>query len=372
MVKRKRSSWASVHLPASLRYELAAPLLLANELRWFAPDVFRDVDVAAQSAGTVSDTFGRNSAGRCSGDHRCGHESAVQYQRWQDPVFHRQCGTRECDFGRTAERVYSLTLPEMWDEKWVRSGERAAGHSRVERFDPPEHRFVAVARAGWSGALLLASICFTAVKCRLYCAWCALTWNDGEIRPHDIRTSLAAAARGSPDSLVLVRVAEAYPAFWADRESAMLSTVALALAGPVLSWQERKVALAVVADTSASLSPQDLAHEQIILRQIESCEGLERDGRDSFRPRAARTHGCRERFQTGDYSGSGGTGTNLEAPVRQALASLPAGMLHRILLISDGNENEGALTRAAWQAQRTGRSDRHHCSGWAASSADSG
>ena len=47
-------------------------------------------------------------------------------------------------------------------------------------------------------------------------------------------------------------------------------------------------------------------------------------------------------------------GTNLEAPIRQALASLPAGMLHRIALITDGNENDGAVTRAAWQAQQTG------------------
>ncbi len=47
-----------------------------------------------------------------------------------------------------------------------------------------------------------------------------------------------------------------------------------------------------------------------------------------------------------------GRGTNLEAPIRQALASLPAGMLHRIALITDGNENDGAVTRAAWQAQQ--------------------
>jgi hypothetical protein len=34
--------------------------------------------------------------------------------------------------------------------------------------------------------------------------------------------------------------------------------------------------------------------------------------------------------------------------------SLPAGMLPRLLLISDGNENLGSVVRAIWQAQQLG------------------
>jgi Ca-activated chloride channel family protein len=52
--------------------------------------------------------------------------------------------------------------------------------------------------------------------------------------------------------------------------------------------------------------------------------------------------------------GEAGRATNLETPVREALASLPAGTIHRIVLITDGNENEGSATRAAWQAQQLG------------------
>src|SRR5207302_2293764 len=33
---------------------------------------------------------------------------------------------------------------------------------------------------------------------------------------------------------------------------------------------------------------------------------------------------------------------------------LPAGTIHRLVLVTDGNENEGAATRAAWQAQQLG------------------
>src|ERR1700733_13248673 len=133
-----------------------------------------------------------------------------------------------------------------------------------------------------------------------------------------------------------------------------LLLIALALASPVLSWHERKVALAVVADTSASLSPQDLAREQSLLRQIDSAKGSNEIDVIPFARAPRELTAAEDDYKLALTSGSGGTATNLEAPVRQALASLPAGMLHRILLISDGNENEGALTRAAWQARELG------------------
>src|SRR6185437_9343485 len=138
-------------------------------------------------------------------------------------------------------------------------------------------------------------------------------------------------------------------------KSIMLLTITLALAGPVLKWRETKVALAVVAGTSASLSPQDLAHEQNILMQISSSEGSNELTVIPF-ARAPRemTSAERDDYKLTTTSGAAGRGTNLEAPVRDALASLPSGMMHRILLISDGNENEGALSRAAWQAKQIG------------------
>ena len=49
-----------------------------------------------------------------------------------------------------------------------------------------------------------------------------------------------------------------------------------------------------------------------------------------------------------------GHGTNLEAAIRDGAASLPAGMVPRLLLVSDGNENLGSVARAIWQAQQLG------------------
>jgi len=102
----------------SLRYELAAPLLLANELRWFAPDVFRDVDVTAQSAGNVSDTFSAPAGSDVQVITDAGtnlpfslHDGKIQ--------FFTGTPARVSVISVNTERVYSLTLPEMWDTKWT-------------------------------------------------------------------------------------------------------------------------------------------------------------------------------------------------------------------------------------------------------------
>ncbi len=101
----------------SLRYQLAAPLLLANELRWFAPDVFRDVDVFARSAGTVSDTFTGSPA-----DVKVITDAGVNLPfnvRDGKIQFFTGVAARVSVIAANSERVYSLTLPEMWDEKWT-------------------------------------------------------------------------------------------------------------------------------------------------------------------------------------------------------------------------------------------------------------
>src|SRR5262249_9978710 len=53
-------------------------------------------------------------------------------------------------------------------------------------------------------------------------------------------------------------------------------------------------------------------------------------------------------------AGDSGHATNLEAALRDGAASLPTGLVPRIVLISDGNENLGSVVRAAWQARQLG------------------
>ncbi len=53
-------------------------------------------------------------------------------------------------------------------------------------------------------------------------------------------------------------------------------------------------------------------------------------------------------------SGEAGRATDLETSIEEAISSLPSDLVPRIVLISDGKENAGSITRAAWQAQRLG------------------
>jgi Ca-activated chloride channel family protein len=137
-------------------------------------------------------------------------------------------------------------------------------------------------------------------------------------------------------------------------KTGMVVAVLLALAEPVFESRDRKVALAALVDTSASISDEDLARESSLLRQMENVRGSNRLEVIPFARVPRAVSGEESAFRLARTAGAAGRGTNLESPLREALASLPAGTIHRIVLVSDGNENEGAATRAAWQAQQLG------------------
>jgi len=101
----------------AMRYELTTPLLLANVLRWVAPDVFRDVDVGTQSAGAIAMPLVSN-----SGAVQVLTDSGTNLPynvRDKSVEFFAGESARVRVIAGNSERVYSLTLPEMWDVKWT-------------------------------------------------------------------------------------------------------------------------------------------------------------------------------------------------------------------------------------------------------------
>src|SRR5471032_2135193 len=77
----------------------------------------------------------------------------------------------------------------------------------------------------------------------------------------------------------------------------------------------------------------------------------------SLRPRYAQPSARRVSQQglgSALHGGRGRAGTDLETAIRDGAASLPAGMVPRLLLVSDGNENLGSVARAIWQAKQLG------------------
>jgi uncharacterized membrane protein len=129
-----------------------------------------------------------------------------------------------------------------------------------------------------------------------------------------------------------------------------------ALAGPRIAFYDNKVAVAVLADTSRSLTRQDLERASSIATQIERARGRHWTEIIPF-ARTARKPGPQERGKSWSLqytAGDTGRGTDLEAAIREAIGTLPAGTVRRVVLISDGNENLGSAARAAWQAQQLG------------------
>ncbi|MDQ6666157.1 MAG: VWA domain-containing protein [Acidobacteriota bacterium] len=103
----------------AMRYELATPLLFANVLRWIAPDTYRTLDLAVRSAGTVSVPL---DATVPPGDVKVLQADGTPIPfTLRDRSLHFFSGTRGTArvIAGDRESVYSLTLPEMWETKWI-------------------------------------------------------------------------------------------------------------------------------------------------------------------------------------------------------------------------------------------------------------
>jgi uncharacterized membrane protein/uncharacterized protein YegL len=136
-----------------------------------------------------------------------------------------------------------------------------------------------------------------------------------------------------------------------------LASVAAALAMPRLTVYETKMAVALLADTSASISPRDLAAESALADRMEGARGRHWMRVIPF-ARTTRNTAIDERLKGNWHlrhtAAPAGHGTDLEAAIRDGAASLPAGMVPRLVLASDGHENSGSVASAIWQAQQLG------------------
>jgi uncharacterized membrane protein len=134
-----------------------------------------------------------------------------------------------------------------------------------------------------------------------------------------------------------------------------VAAVIAALSEPVLRYDDPKLAVAVLADTSASLTADDLGSASRTVRAIQSGRGSNSVVVLPFARTTRQITGQEARSGKLDYShGDAGRATDIEVAIRDGMAALPAGAVKRVALISDGNENLGSVTRAAWQAQQLG------------------
>jgi Mg-chelatase subunit ChlD len=296
---------------SALRYELATPLLVANILRWMRPELFRRWELNAGSAGAVTVSLGAE-AGSAAVRVLTDDGSPLPFTVEGDSLrfFAGAPGTVRVVTG-DREQVFSLTLPEVAEAKWT----------------PPRK-----ARRGIPEAV-------------------AIPASYAELWPW-----LAAAGA----AILLLEWAlfgrRRTPRGWWLLKAAVLVAVLVALFQPRLSVFEPRTAVAVLADTSASVTSQDLARASELVGGFERARGRNAMLVIPF-ARTTRPVEAAERarsWQLRHTGGEPGRATDIEAAVRAAIAALPGGRVPRLVLISDGKENLGSAARAAWQAERLG------------------
>ncbi len=133
--------------------------------------------------------------------------------------------------------------------------------------------------------------------------------------------------------------------------SVIVGALAVALARPVHTTEDNKVATVVLVDVSASVSDAQLDAARAYVEQLRKARG-ERDRvfvvTFAERPRrAAYTDGA---FQIERHPGAG-QGTNVQAAVQLGYGLFPPGYLPRMVVLSDGNETDGDLLAEAYRAQ---------------------
>jgi uncharacterized membrane protein/uncharacterized protein YegL len=133
-----------------------------------------------------------------------------------------------------------------------------------------------------------------------------------------------------------------------------LVTIALALAEPTVILPQIKTGVVVLVDTSKSISADDLTRASSIVSEI---VGGKHGNWVKVVPFAARTRALEAaEISRGVHlvptSGQLGDSTDFEAALTASMAAIPTGYIPRLVLISDGNENQGSTARAIAELQR--------------------
>lgn len=127
-----------------------------------------------------------------------------------------------------------------------------------------------------------------------------------------------------------------------------------ALAEPGITLPETKTGAVILVDTSASITRDDLARASSIVSDIARHRG--RNWMNVV-PFASQTRSLSHAETSGGFhlmqaSSDAANGTNLEFALINTMAAVPAGYIPRLVLLTDGNENEGSSARAIAELQQ--------------------
>jgi len=139
-------------------------------------------------------------------------------------------------------------------------------------------------------------------------------------------------------------------------KTASIAAILIALSAPRMAITSSRVAVALLVDTSASVSKTDLEKASRFAAAMNGERGSHWTRVIPFagatRDPAPAESGTSWRFRTA--SGESARSTDLEAAIREAISTLPSDQVPRIAILSDGRETKGSVARAAWQARGLG------------------
>ncbi len=140
---------------SAMRYELATPLLFANLLRWFSPEIFRRWEITGGSLGAVKLLLDEEVPASgvkvitADGDALpfTVRERVLNFFSGTPGTVRVQAGDREY--------IYSLTLPQLWDAKWDPPADALKGIPRFNQvLDGASDLWPWLALAGGAGLFL--------------------------------------------------------------------------------------------------------------------------------------------------------------------------------------------------------------------------
>ncbi len=112
---------------SGMRYELATPLLFANLLRWVSPEIFQRWEITGGSVGTVKVALEQDTQQKdikVTGDN--GQPLPFTMRDRTVQFFSGTPGSVRVVAGNHEYR-YAMTIPELWDSKWVPPGDARQG-----------------------------------------------------------------------------------------------------------------------------------------------------------------------------------------------------------------------------------------------------
>src|SRR5581483_3112698 len=133
-----------------------------------------------------------------------------------------------------------------------------------------------------------------------------------------------------------------------------LIAIVIALAEPTTTLPQTHTGAVVLVDTSDSITREDLnrAGSLIVDMQRHKHGNWMKVVPFAGQPRALSSEEIAGTFHLVNTAHESGNSTNIEAALTGSMSAIPSGYIPRLILLSDGNENEGSTARAIAELKR--------------------